>query len=284
MNPEPVLIAELGATHIGDMDRARKLILLAKESGANIVKFQKRCPKESVPQKLWNEPHPNEFYSYGKTYLEHREKLELSQKQHAELKKHCERIEIEYFCSVWDQTSAKEIIELEPKRIKIPSAMNTNWSLIKYLYNNFTGEVHISLGMVTPKERQEIINRISDEPNHFNRTVFYHCTSIYPCPFEKLYLNEIRNLVYLVGRTRVGLSNHGYGISSDIAALALGATWFERHFIDDRSFPHSDSAASLEPGGLSKLSRDLKNVAKALRDKPDNLEKEEIEQRKKLRG
>ena len=107
---EPTLIAEVGCTHIGNMDRARKLILLAKNSGADVVKFQKRNPKESVPSELCDKPHPNEFYSYGKTYLEHREKLEFTQSQHAELKAYCKEVGIEYFCSVWDETSAREII------------------------------------------------------------------------------------------------------------------------------------------------------------------------------
>ena len=284
MGPKPIVIAEVGATHIGDIGRAKKLILLAKNSGADIVKFQKRNPKESVPFEWWNKSHPNTAYSYGKTYLEHREKLELSAKQHVELKQYCEEIGIEYFCSVWDNTSANDIISLNPKRIKIPSAMNMNWDLMGHVYNNFKGEVHISLGMTSLIERKEIISQIAEWADCFSRTIFYHCTSIYPCPFENLYLNEIHNLVYMVGPTRVGFSNHGYGIATDMAALALGATWFERHFIDDRTFPHSDSSASIEPGGLLKLSRDLKNVAKALRDKPEELETEELEQRKKLRG
>ena len=85
------------------------------------------------------------------------------------------------------------------------------------------------------------------------------------------------------GWGRVGFSNHGAGIASDIAALTLGATYFERHFIDDRTFPHTDASASLESQGLHKLSRDLKNISKAMTNKPDELWEEESLQRDKLR-
>jgi N-acetylneuraminate synthase len=281
---KPTLIAEIGCCHAGDLDRAKYLADLAKQSGAQILKTQKRNPEESVPPQMQDQPHPNPFYSYGQTYLEHRQNLELSLKQHAELKKYCEDIDIEYFCSVWDLTSAEEIISLTPKQIKIPSAMNDNWDLLSFIYNNFDGDIHISLGMANWEKRKNIIDQISNYPGCLRRTIFYHCTSVYPCPFEKLYLNEIRKLVFTVGPMRVGFSNHGYGIAADIAALALGATYFERHFIDDRTFRHTDAPASLEPSGLAKLARDLRNVAKSLQDKPDEPDPEEEEQRKKLRG
>jgi len=249
------LIAEIGCSHAGDMQRAKKLIKLAKNSGADVAKFQKRNPIECVPEEWHNKPHPNKKFAYGTTYLEHRMNLELSLDQHYELKKYCEKIGIIYSTSVWDITSANEIITLNPQFIKIPSACNQNYNLINNLHCNYQGYVHISTGMLSKQELDELINVLYP---HKNRTVIYHCTSAYPCPFENLYIEEIKNLK--IHFNSVGFSNHGYGIAADIAALAYGATYFERHFIDDRTFPHTDASASLESGGMARLSRDLKEI------------------------
>ena len=279
MNP-PTLIAEIGGTHIGDMTRAKKLIKLAVLSGADIIKFQKRNPKESVPKEWWDKPHPNQRFAYGKTYLEHRINLEFSIEQHAELKQFCEELGSEYSTSVWDMTSAKEICSLNPKMIKIPSAKNEDHELINYLYNNFDGDIHISLGMMSKKNKENLIQSLIAK-DRISRTVIYHCTSMYPCPFENLDLLEIKDLKVMFG-DKVGFSNHGYGIATDIAAFILGATYIERHFIDDRTFSHTDAIASLEPNGLYKISRDLKNVAKSLKYKPDEMYADERIQKDKL--
>lgn len=275
-----IVIAEIGNTHIGDIKRAKYLIKLAKESGADIVKLQKRNPHECVPENLKHKPHPRPEVSYGNTYLEHRLNIELSKEQMYELKKYSEEeIGIEWSTSIFDISSAKEMCELKPKKIKIPSCCNNNFDIISYIKNNFEGEIHISTGMSTPKEKEDIYNYLYSN-NLLFRSVVYHCTSEYPCSFEHLYLNEIIDLVELY--PKVGYSSHAYGIASEIAALTLGATYFERHFIDDRTFKHNDSAASLEPSGFSKMIRDLKNINKALKFKA-NLTEEELVQRDKLK-
>ena len=273
-----IVIAEIGCSHIGNIERAKKLIKLAKNSGAEVAKFQKRNPTESTPKNLRDKPHPNELFAYGSTYLEHRINLELNIEQHKELQSFCNSIDIQYATSVWDFTSAKEIIALNPILIKIPSACNTNINLINYILENYNGEVHLSLGMLTPNERNDILNNFY---NFKHRIVIYHCTSIYPCPFDKLYLNEIKELSKQW--PRVGFSNHGFGIAADIAAYMLGATYIERHFIDDRTFRHNDAAASLEPVGLFKLCRDLKAINASLSIRPDILSEDENKQKQKLK-
>jgi sialic acid synthase len=175
-------------------------------------------------------------------------------------------------------TSAKEVVSIRPAAIKIPSACNHNLELLNFLCTAFAGDIYISLGMTTFIERQ-LLDQIFF--GYSAKIVVFHCTSAYPCPFENLYLNEISYLANKYDRT--GFSNHGYGISADSAALALGARYFERHFIDDRSFRHTDASASLEPTGMAKLCRDLHNVHKALEYKPPQLDKLELEQRNKLR-
>ena len=271
------LIAEIGASHAGSLERALLLTVLAAESGADVVKFQKRDPFSSVSEDIANKPHPNPHFSYGKTYMDHRVALELSYADHTILNAKCKEMGVGYACSVWDLKSARDIISVGPDFIKIPSACNLNDNLITYCIENYDGDVHISLGMLSLEERSSVINRY----NH-SSVIFYHTTTEYPCPFERLYLNEITNIVNKCGRA--GFSNHGYGIASDIAAIAMGATYIERHFIDDRTFRHTDAAASLEPSGMRNLKRDISNVSLAMRFRPEGCTSEELLQSKKLRN
>lgn len=272
------IIAEIGCIHIGSLERAKKLAKMAKICGAHVLKTQKRNPKESTPKKLWNKPHPNQMFSYGDTYLEHRINVELSVGEHKELKQYCEDIDIEYSTSVFDITSAKEIIQLNPKFIKIPSCINHNEDVLKILLNEYGGDIHFSLGMTTEYEREIIYDRL---PQWDDRLVVYHCTSGYPVPFEQMYLKEIETLTKIF--SRVGLSNHGYGITMEPIAYVLGARYFERHFTDDRLYRHTDSGAAVEPHGLAKIIRDIKATQQALKFKPSELEDIEQKQRDKLR-
>lgn len=280
------VIAEVGAIHIGDMERAKMLIRLAKEAGADYAKFQKRNPYESVPKSQWDKPHPNECFSYGKTYLEHRLNLEFTLAQHEELKKYCEEIGIGYSTSVWDMTSAKEIISINPDYIKIPSACNNNIYLIDYIMNNYSGDIHLSLGMTTRSERKALIEKYyleQNRPGH-HRFIWYHCVSGYPVPFEKMHLKEIASLEReVMFPENVGFSNHGYGVVLEPAAYILGARWFERHIVEDRAFRHTDASAAVEKQGLQKIVRDLHAIEKAMTYKPDELEEIESVQRNKLR-
>jgi len=275
------VVAEIGATHIGSVERAKSLIRLAALCGANYVKLQKRNPEDSVPAQLRDQPHPNEKFSYGKTYLEHRKKLELSLDEHIELREYCDSIGIGYSTSVWDICSAREIISLNPDFIKVPSACNMDTGLIGVLSTEYQGDIHLSTGMISKQEKTDLYKMLS-QLNLKDRLVIYHCTSEYPCPFENLYLLEIERLRWAPSKA-VGFSNHGFGISSDVVAYALGAQWIERHFIDDRTFRHTDASASLEPDGLRRLCRDLKAIRKALANKGDEITKDELEQRNKLR-
>ena len=247
------VVAEGCCNHMGDIDLALKMTDIAFLSGADYIKWQKRIPEESVKKEVLNNPHPNSFHSYGNTYLDHRKSLEFTVDQHALLKKHAETVGIGYSTSVWDLPSAKEMIHLCDDFIKIPSAANFDFELIEWLLDNYHGQVHISLGMTGPQEREKIFRRFYE----FNKKiVYYHTTTIYPCEFEFLYLGEIKDLAERFHN--VGYSGHHRGIAVDILAYALGATWIERHFTLDRTFKGTDHAASLEPRGLELLCRDLK--------------------------
>ena len=281
---EPKVIAEIGCNHKGNMDIAFELIQLSKNCGADVAKFQKRTPKELLTEEQYNTPHPNPINSYGDTYGAHREFLEFSKEDHLQLKKHCFDVGIEYSTSVWDTTSADEICELNPNLIKVPSACNNHFDMLEILRDNFKGNIHISLGMTTKEEETKIINFFS-ETNSLDRVVIYACTSGYPVPFNQTCLLEISRLIdkYKNKVQSIGFSGHHLGIAIDVAALTLGASWIERHFTKDRTWKGTDHAASLEPAGLSKLTRDLKATCKSLKFKSDDILEIEKPQRDKLK-
>ncbi len=281
---QPYLIAELSCVHLGDFDRAKMLIDLAKESGCSCVKFQKRTIPDSVPLSIRDKPHPNKQFAYGKTYLEHRHKLEFNIDKHEKLKQYCDSIKIDYACSVWDEKSADKIIQINPAFIKIPSALNSDWDLINHVFYESDKKIHISLGMTNSDNRQEIFQFASvNDINKDKRIIFYHCTSIYPCPIEHLYLNEISNISRMMGSKNIGFSNHSLSIEADILAYALGARYFERHFVDTRECRHNDSKVSLIPKEMLELKNRLGEASKMLQDRPFKLSVEEKTELNKLR-
>ena len=278
-------IAEIGCNHKGDINIAKELILLAKNCGADVAKFQKRNSKELLPEEQYNAPHPNPINSYGQTYGEHREFLEFSKDEHRELMDYCNSINIEYSTSVWDVTSAKEIIQLNPSLIKVPSASNTHYDMLQVLRDEYKGDVHVSFGMTTKKEQNKLIEFFEEKQQAKNRLIIYSCTSGYPVSFEDVCLLEILNIQnnFKNKVKDIGFSGHHLGIAVDIAAYTLGAKWIERHFTKDRTWKGTDHAASLEPDGLRRLNRNLKSIFEALGEKKEEITNVELEQRKKLK-
>ena len=282
---KPFVIAEIGCNHMGQMEIAHDLINTAASfCKADAVKFQKRCPKELLTPEQYNAPHPHPEYSYGQTYGEHREFLEFDLDQHAQLKKWCEEAGIIYSTSVWDMTSAKEIVTLNPMFIKIPSACNTHFEMLEWLCDNYEGEIQISFGMTTREEEKQII-ALFERKGRLKDLIIYDCTSGYPVPFEDICLLEITRLIESYGDKvkAVGFSGHHLGISADVAAYTLGASYIERHFTLDRTWKGTDHAASLEPDGVRKLKRDLESVYKALKYKDQEILPIEQVQRAKLK-
>ena len=282
---KPKVISEIGCNHMGSMDIAKELIELSKQCGATFAKFQKRNNKELLTPEQYNTPHPVPHNSYGQTYGDHREFLEFKQTQHAELKSFSEKIGIQYSTSVWDLSSAREIIELNPLLIKVPSACNNNYPMLQALRDLYTGEVHISFGMTTKAEEEEVVKFFEKTGQAKSRLVVYSCTSGYPVPFKDVCLLEINRLYRSFGDRvkEIGFSGHHLGISIDIAAYTLGARWIERHFTKDRTWKGTDHAASLEVPGLQKLIRDLGNNYSALRGKDIEILDIEVAQREKLK-
>ncbi len=281
----PKIIAEIGCNHKGDFEIAKEMIKTAAEyCKVDIVKFQKRCNKELLSEEEYNAPHPHPENSYGDTYGAHREFLEFTAAQHAELKAYCEECGVVYSTSVWDLTSAKEIAALNPELIKIPSACNLNKPMLEWLCDNYKGEIHLSFGMTTKEEEEQIVSFFEGK-NRAKDLVIYNCTSGYPVPFEDICLLELKRMreQYADRVKAIGFSGHHLGIAVDAAAVALGAQYIERHYTLDRTWKGTDHAASLEPDGVRKLARDCRAVAKALTYKKEDVLDIEKVQRNKLK-
>lgn len=281
----PKVIAEIGCNHLGDLEIAKELIRLAKECKADYAKFQKRNNKELLTEEQYNTPHPVPYNAYGTTYGLHREYLEFDIAQHQELKAYAESIGIGYATSVWDTTSAREIISLAPDFIKIPSACNNHYEMLGLIRDTYSGDIHVSTGMTTQAETEALVRFFEETGQAKDRLVLYSCTSGYPVAFKDICLLEINRLYASYGSRvkEIGFSGHHLGIAVDVAAYTLGAAWIERHFTKDRTWKGTDHAASLEVPGLQKLIRDLHHTYEALAYKPTEILEVEQIQRDKLK-
>ena len=282
---KPFIIAEAGCNHMGKMEIAYELInTAARFCKADAIKFQKRCPRELLTQEQYNAPHPNPVNSYGDTYGAHREYLEFTVEQHAQLKAWCEDAGIIYSTSVWDMTSAKEIASLDPAFIKIPSACNTHFEMLQWLCDNYNGEIQLSFGMTNHGEEEQIV-KLFEQNNRSKDLVLFNCTSGYPVPFHDVCLLEINRMreQYEERVKAIGFSGHHLGIAIDTAAYTLGASIIERHYTLDRTWKGTDHAASLEPDGIRRLVRNLNAVYDALTYKESEILPIEQVQRDKFK-
>ena len=284
---KPVLIAEVGCNHKGDLGSAKEFIEVASSfCNLKYIKFQKRNPKSLLTKEEYNSPHPVPENSYGKTYGEHREYLEFNLKQHKELMNECSKKNMIYSSSVWDLISAKEISSLNPELIKVGSATNLDFEVLDYLCNNYNGKIHLSLGMTTKEEEEKIVN-FFDKKERCQDLILYACTSAYPVETDDVCLMEIERMVKKYKDTKkifdIGFSGHHKGIAFDIAAFTLGANYIERHFTLDRTWKGTDHAASLEPDGIRRLNKNLQSTFHALKYKDKDILKVEMATRKKLK-
>jgi sialic acid synthase len=252
------IIAEAGVNHNGDPALAKRLIDIAADAGADAVKFQKRTPSEILTAEALRRPY-NVPTSLGATYGEHREKLELSTDDFLMLKAHADARSITLLASAWDMTSVNFLTEIGIPAFKIASADCTNLPLVEYIAK--TGKpVLLSTGM---SDLAEVDAAVATVRRHNDQLVLFQCTSTYPADNDQLNLRVILAYKERYGCV-VGYSGHERGLAPTEAAVALGATVVERHFTIDRTMIGPDHAASLEPMGLQRLVRNIRNIEKAL--------------------
>ncbi len=270
------IIAEIGNNHQGDPAIARELIRSAKICGADAVKSQKRDIRTLLTREEYDRPYESR-HSFGETYGEHREALELSADDWYDMFAYAGELGIDFFASPWDINSARLLNDLGCALFKVPSAAVTNHPLLEEIAS-CGRPVILSTGMSNIQEIDEAVKILKD-----SELYILQCTSAYPSAFEAVNLNVMPTLAERYG-VPVGLSGHHRGIAVDAAAVALGAKIIERHYTLDRTWKGTDHAASLEPPGLEKLVRDVKGVEKALGESEKQVLECEMSARAKLRS
>lgn len=253
-------IAEIGINANGSIDIAKQLIKWAAISGFDYVKFQKRNPDKCVPEAEKNKIKSTPWGEM--TYIEYKKKIEFERKEYDEIDKYCKLNNIGWFASAWDLDSA-EFLKDYCDIIKIPSALVTDDTLIKYCKNNFD-KIIISTGMSTEEEINKAI--VICEPD-----VIMHCCAAYPAKSEDLNLNYITHLKEKYKNSIIGYSGHEEGLTTTFAAAAFGIEWIERHITLDHTMWGSDQRASLEPIGMIKLIKGIREIEKALGTDEDRI-------------
>lgn len=271
------IIAEIGINHNGSLDTAKRLIDIAAVSGCDAVKFQKRNPDVCVPEHQKGVMRETPWGTM--TYLEYKYRMEFGKEEYDEIDSYCKEKGIAWSASPWDMDSLDFLSQYDIPFIKVPSAMITNEELMRGCAR--TGmKVIFSSGMSTLEETDQAVDWMEDEGAEF---ALLHCNSTYPAPLEDLNLYCIKTLQERYN-CEVGYSGHEFRLGTTVASVYLGATILERHITLDRTMWGSDHLASVEPQGLIKLVKGVRELEIALGDGVKRVTAGELPVRKKLRG
>jgi N-acetylneuraminate synthase len=269
------VVAEIGINHNGSVEGAKKLIDGAARAGCCAVKFQKRTPEKCTPKDQWNVQRDT---PWGRmSYIDYRHKIELGFDAYLEIDQYCRDLGIAWFASCWDEESVDFMERFEPPCYKGASASLTDHALLRRM--KATGRPLImSTGMSTMEQIEDAVRAVGTE-----NLLIAHSTSSYPCPLEALNLRAIHTLMQRFPGCPIGYSGHETGLSPSWAAVALGATFVERHITLDRAMWGTDQAASVEPGGLVRLVQNIRDIELALGDGVKRVHESELPFIRKLR-
>lgn len=255
------VIAEIGHNHQGNLETCKNLFLAARNAGANAVKLQKRDNKTLFTKAAYNRVYDNPN-SYGATYGEHREYLEFGWPEYMELQKHARELGLDFFATAFDIPSADFLERLDVPAYKISSGDLKSIPLLQHVAR-FGKPMILSTGGATLDD----IRRAYDSVIPINKQIcIMQCTGGYPPEWNELNLMVIDMLRKEFPDIAVGFSSHDSGIAMAVAGYLLGARIIEKHFTLNRAMKGTDHAFSLEPGGLTKMVRDLKRLKLALGD------------------
>jgi len=269
------VIGEIGINHNGCIETAKRIIDAAVVAGCDAVKFQKRTPDLCVPahQREVQRETPWGIMSY----IDYKHRIEFGAREYAEIDRYCAERGIHWFASSWDEVALDFVEQFEPVAHKVASASLTDIPLLEKL--RATGRaIILSTGMSTMEEIERAVETLGTE-----NLILCHATSAYPCRAELLNLRMIQTLGDRFPGVPVGYSGHETGLQTTVAAVTLGACVVERHITLDRAMWGTDQAASVEPGGLNRLVRDIRIIEQALGDGIKVVYDEELPIRKKLR-
>ncbi|MEN6579314.1 MAG: N-acetylneuraminate synthase family protein [Anaerolineaceae bacterium] len=269
------IIGEIGINHNGDIDVAKKLMEVAKNAGADAVKFQKRTPELCVPEHQRNQMRDTPWGYI--TYLDYRYKVEFDEEAYTEIDRYAKEIGIDWFASSWDIPSLEFIERFNPPAHKIPSALLTDLELLR-AYRATGKPLIVSTGMSTLEEIKTALELIGEE-----NLILCHTTSSYPCPPEELNLRMIQTLRNMTSICPIGYSGHEVGLVPSAVAVAMGACLVERHITLDRAMWGSDQSASVEPQGLASLVKYIRVTERSLGDGVKRVYDSELSSLSKLR-
>ncbi len=261
------LIAEIGINHNGDIDLAKRLILMSKEAGFDVVKFQKRVPELCVPKSKRDQLR---ITPWGEiSYFSYKEKIEFSKKEYDEIDNFCRNIGIQWAASAWDTESVKFLSNYNTPFIKIPSDKSKDLNFIKAVAKTGS-KVIISCGGTSVADLEEAF-KILDK----KKTILLQCTSEYPTPTDRLNLRAMNFLEQKFG-LNVGLSSHHTNPMMAAMAVAYGAKAIEVHVTLDRAMWGTDQAMSLESRGMNILRKNIREFEIALGNSDKVLYEKEI--------
>ena len=254
------VIAEAGVNHNGSLEMAKQMARVAKDCGADIVKYQTAVPELVVSRFAEKAAYQKQTTDAAESQLEMIRRLHFDFAAHRELKEYCDSIGIQYLSAPFDIPSVRFLGTLGLPLLKIPSGEITNLPYLEEMAALHT-PVLLSTGMSTLDEITDAIGVLDD--GGCPAVTVLHCNTQYPTPYEDANLTAMLDLYDQFGLP-VGLSDHTPGVECAVAAVALGATVIEKHFTLDRSLPGPDQQASLDPAGLRALVQAVRHTEAAL--------------------
>ncbi len=270
------IIAEIGINHNGDVEIAKQLIDVAKDAGADAVKFQKRTIGLVYKKEMLDSPRQS---PWGTTQRAQKEGLEFGMKEYNKINTYCKEKGIEWFASAWDLESKKFLRQYDCKYNKIASAIIVYEDLLKEVASE-KKHTFISTGMTEVKQIDRAVEIFKNAGCPFE---LMHCVSTYPMDDVDANLNRIKTLRDHY-KCNVGYSGHEVGLAVSYGAAALGITSLERHITLDRAMYGSDQASSVEPNGLHQLVAAVRKIEKAMGNGKVAMNPKEISIAKKLRA
>ena len=264
MTGRTVIIAEAGVNHNGDLDLAKRLIDVAAEAGADLVKFQTFNADRLVTRTAPKAQYQNQTNDGRESQHAMLRRLELTEAMHHELIAHCAARNIGFFSTGFDIESVDMLVRLGQSRFKIPSGEITNLPYLRHI-GRLGKAVILSTGMATLGEIEAAIDVLEHTGTFRGSISVLHCTTEYPTPMTEVNLRAMLSIQKAFG-VEVGYSDHTRGIEVAIAAVALGASVIEKHFTLDRNLPGPDHKASLEPKELKAMVAAIRNIEIALGD------------------
>ncbi len=272
------IIAEAGVNHNGSLSSAIEMVKVARNCGADAVKFQTFIAEEEISKFAPKASYQKKTTNKNETQLDMVKKLELNKKDHIKILNECDKQGIEFMSSPFDIKSVELLKELKLKRFKVPSGEITNLPLLEKI-GGAGKPVIISTGMSNIKEIDEAINILTENGVKRKKISILHCNTEYPTPMRDVNLLAINTLSKRYN-LQIGYSDHTKGIEVSIAAVALGAQIIEKHFTLDKSLPGPDHSSSLEPDELKRMVNSIRNIESSFGDgikKPTLSEKKNID-------